>query len=263
MKKRTENFYIDAIQSVYPESWFIRHPDIVGFVGKVYLVETPDGTVVCKFNDKDLIVRNYQVSQLLQTKNLSVPHTQIHAFADVFFESYKYHSGKTLYEHMQDDMTPSQIFDVYKQSMAIQSEISKIDPKKINIDWGKYAYETFVRCKEIRDSYAILRIFGIMHKILSTHGDLKLFHNDIQPKNILLDNNLNLSSIIDLDTVALCNESFSVLKTLFLYPLNNYSEYMDCYEDTVKRKLNRNAIMQGLKIAQQLRNIKHIVQKKR
>lgn len=263
MNKYNKQNYIDAIQSVYPESWFIRQPEITGSVGTVYLAETPEGTIVCKFNNKKQITRNQSISQLLRTHNLPLPQTQEHIFSDLFFESYKYDPGKTLYERMQNDMTPAQIFDAYKQSMVIQSKISCIDPRTADTNWKEYAYETFAHRKTIENIHVNFAIFDKIYKFLSTHSNLKLLHNDIQPKNIILDDDLKLSSIIDLDTVALCNENFSVLRALRNYPLNNYSEYMDCYEDTVKRKLNRNAIMQGLNMVQQLRNIRHTVQKKR
>ena len=261
MKKYNEQNYIDAIQSVYPESWYIRQPDIKGFVGTVFFAETENGTIVCKFNDKDIIQHNYQISQLLQPKDMIIPHTQKHMFADTYFESYKYCPGKTLYEYMKNDMTPNQIFDIYKQTIPVQQELSKIPPEKIKCDWGNFAYQSFVRCRKKSESYLIALAFGFLYKTLSTRGKPRLFHNDIQPKNLLVDEDMNLSGIIDLDSIALCNESFAVLYTLYTYPLNNYAEYIECYEDTVGRKLNKRGIIDGLKLLQQIRNIKRTLQK--
>ena len=86
-----------------------------------------------------------------------------------------------------------------------------------------------------------------------------MLHNDIYDKNMLVDGTHGLARLIDLDAVALCNESFSVMMTLRMYPLANHCEYMDYYEDTMQRKINREAIMTGLKILNTIRKTKSIV----
>ena len=86
MQKHSEDFYVAAIKSIYPLSWNIRRPVVSGYVAEVFFADTPNGTVVCKFNDKDIIQRNYQISQLAQLNNIPVPYTNKHAYLDVNFE---------------------------------------------------------------------------------------------------------------------------------------------------------------------------------
>ena len=100
---------------------------------------------------------------------------------------------------------------------------------------------------------ALANTYGAVHRLFSQSGQMRLMHNDIQVQNMLVDEKLNVTRLIDLDSVALCNESFSVLTMMRVYPLKNHDELMDCYEDTMQRKINRRAIMTGLQILQSIR----------
>ena len=100
---------------------------------------------------------------------------------------------------------------------------------------------------------ALAWAYGAIHKLFSDNGDVRVLHNDLNSKNILVDDNKQVARLIDLDAVALCNESFSVMMTLRTYPLTNHCEYMDYYEDIVQRKINRPAITNGPKILDAIR----------
>ncbi len=261
MQKYPQTFYIDAIRSVYPQAKNIRQPDVIGRVGTVLLAETDEGTTVCKFNDMNIIQHNYKISQLLRQLDVSVPKIKTHMFCDAFFETYKYCPDKTLHEFIQQGISKKQIFDIYKQTMYAQKEISEIPHKKLDLGWGKYAYEIFTYNKMQIAPKITTKIKGCLYRMFSTKGQQVLSHNDIQPKNLLVNNDMQLTALIDLDSVALCNENFSVLQTLYAYPSDNYVEYIECYQDITKHKLNQRAILTGLGILQQLRKCKHAIQR--
>ena len=114
-------------------------------------------------------------------------------------------------------------------------------------------HEIFVATQKMRIHPTLARAYGAIHKLFSNNGDLRVLHNDLNNKNILVDDNKHVVRLIDLDAVALCNESFSVMMTLRTYPLTNNLEYMEYYEDTMGRRINRSAITKGLQILDAIR----------
>lgn len=253
MQLHSEDFYKAAIKSAFPNSWAIRHPNIAGGVSPVFLVNTPDGTQVCKFSEYALNFHNRTTSEILTLADVPVPLTTVHAYFNAWFESYAYCHDKTLHEHITYGATDAQIFRAYQQAIDIQKKITQIEPIKFNPKFCKYASDVFVTTQKMRLNSVLANTYGIVHKLFSQSGKMRLMHNDLQAKNILVDEKMNVTRLIDLDSVALCNESFSVLTMLRVYPLKNYSELMDYYEDTMERKLNRRTIMAGLHILNAIR----------
>ena len=113
----------------------------------------------------------------------------------------------------------------------------------------KYLQQT----KKMRVHPMLARTYRAVHRLFSDGGDIRVLHNDLYDKNILVNAQAKVERIIDLDAVALCNESFSVMMTLRTYPLTNNLEYMEYYEDTMGRKINRSAITKGLQILDAIR----------
>lgn len=255
----SDEFYVNIILRQYPDCLYIRQPDITGQVGKVFFVVLPTDTIVCKFNDQEIIQRNYQISQILKNRIASIPVTKTHEFSNVYFETYKYCPGKTLFEYIQQGMSADKIFDIYQQAIFVQKEISKINPKELNFKNCKYAHETFAYNVKTRTSNIVTTTKSFIYKVLSNNNQQLLLHNDIQPRNILINGDMQLTGLIDLDSIALCNESFSVLRTLDAYPLKNYTEYIDFYEDTMQRKVNRRAILYGMNLLNQIRSCKQAI----
>lgn len=253
MQKHSEDFYKAAIKSAFPNSWSIRHPNICGGVSPIFLVNTPSCVQVCKFNEYALSFRNRVVSQLLELADVPVPRISVHAYLNTWFETYPYCHDKTLYEHVQYGATDTQIFNAFKQAIEIQKKITEIRPDKFQPKFCRYASDVFTMTQKMRLPHALANAYGMVHKLFSQRGEMRLMHNDLQVQNILVDEKMNATRLIDLDSVALCNESFSVLTMLRVYPLNNHNEIMDFYEDTMQRKLNRHAIITGLQILQSIR----------
>ena len=255
MQHHTPDFYHAAIKVTFPNSWNIRKPEVCGAHSPVFLVDTPDGTQVCKFNDPNIVMHNRTVSNLMQMYDIPTPQTKVHAYMDSWFETYPYCPDKTLHEYIVNaQITSDHIFDAYKQAIDIQRKISQIPPIEFRPQSGRYFADIFKTCMRWNMKRIMADAYALAAKHMSQYGEAKLLHNDIHAKNILIDDKFNVTRIIDLDAIAVCNDDFSVLQTFRSYPLNNYGEYMDYYEDTMGRKLNRTVIMSTLKFLRMVRS---------
>lgn len=254
MQRHTEDFYHSAIKVTFPNSWDIRKPVICGAHSPVFLVDTPDGTQVCKFNDPELIFHNRTAGNLMTQHNIPIPQTAVHAYMDAWFETYPYCPDKTLQEYIDKaKITREQIFEVYKQAIDIQNQISQIPAIEFRPQTGKYFSDVFKTAMRWNMRRVMADTYAMVAKHMSEYGESRLLHNDIHAKNILVDDKFNVSRLIDLDAIAVCNDDFSVLQTFLSYPLDNYDEYMDYYEKTMGRKLNRGVIMGTLRFLRLIR----------
>jgi aminoglycoside phosphotransferase (APT) family kinase protein len=255
MAHHSEEFYHSAIKSAFPNSWEIRKPVICGQHSPVFLIDTPDGTKVCKFNAPEIVYHNRSAAQLLAMNDIPVPQTKVHAYMDAWFESYPYCMDKTLQEYINDaNITNQQIFEAYKQAIDVQKKISEIDPIEFRPRSGKYFSDVFKTCMRWNMKNMMADFYAAVARHMSQYGEPRLLHNDIHAKNILINPEYKLTRIIDLDAIALCNDDFSVLQTFRSYPLDNYDEYMDYYESVMGRKLNRAIIMGTLKFSRLIRS---------
>lgn len=219
----------------------------------MFLCDTPTGTKVCRFSDHEIVFRNRYVSELLALNDIPAPQTTVHAYFDCRFETYDYCPTPTLYEQIQSGMINTDVFEAYKHIIEIQRRISEIPCEHFKPHKCRYMYEIFTANQKMRVHPMLARIYGAVHRLFSDGGDIRVLHNDLYDKNILVNAQAKVDRIIDLDAVALCNESFSVMLTLRTYPLGNNLEYMEYYEDTMGRKINRSAIINGLKILNAIR----------
>lgn len=253
MNPHSTEFYYSAIKNAFPGAWDIRAPRIPGTVCPVFFCDTPSGAKVCRFSEQKIISRNRHVSDLLTMRNVPVPHSYVHVYIDTWFESYEYCPAPTFFECIKSGMTDTQIFDIYKQATNIQRQISDISPTCFKPDNYKHMYEVFAATQKMRVHPTLAQAYGAVHKLFSYTDNMRLLHNDLNSKNILVDSSNQIVRLLDMDSVALCNESFSVMMTLLTYPLDNNLEYMEYYEDTMGRKINRSAIINGLKILNAIR----------
>lgn len=253
MNLHSDEFYTAAIKNAFPDAWDVRTPAVPGGVSPVFLCDTSSGTKVCRFSNSNIILRNHYVGDLLSLYDIPVPRTHFYAYLDTRFESYEYCPSPTLYERIQSGMPANKIFDVYKQATDIQRKIANIASAHFNPPHHKHMYDVFATTQKMRVNPVLAYLYGCMHRLFSDRGEIRVLHNDIYDKNMLVDDAGKLVRMIDLDSIALCNESFSVMMTLRVYPLENHCEYMDYYEDTMQRKINRGAIMSGLKILNTIR----------
>ena len=59
MSKHDDNFYHAVIKHTFPDAHNIRKPHVLGWVAPaIYIVDTQDQTIICKFNQQEIILHN-------------------------------------------------------------------------------------------------------------------------------------------------------------------------------------------------------------
>ena len=243
MNKHSDDFYCAAIKNIYQNSWSIRKPLVQGGVCPLFLVDTPDGTKVCRFGEKEMVARNKLVSDLLTFHDIPVPYTRTHAFLDMYFESYDYCADKTLYEHILSGMPSKVVDNVYNQVFDIQRRISQIPSSDFMPDAGRTWTDVFSICKKMVIPASLVEVYSVMFRLFADSGKLQLLHNDVNPKNLLVDDKGNLTKLIDLDCITMCNESFSVFLMIKRAKPEKRIQILKNYEKIVGRSVNNKAIL--------------------
>ncbi len=255
MQDNYEDFYRHIIKVAYPEATDIRHPTVRGGVCPVFLADINKSTKVFKFNTCKIACRNRTISNLLGDHDINVPQTTVCAYNSEWFERYDYCPDKTLFEYIQaDTLTKQQIENVYKQALDKQAQMSEIKPIMFGPNPLLEYPDVFAASMRQKLSPWLVDFYAYFVRILATRGDMRLMHNDINPKNLLITPNAQLTKMLDLDSVATANESFALLMALRHYPLDNQPEMIEYYQDKTGRKVNEKAIMHGIKILDTLRN---------
>ena len=77
-----------------------------------------------------------------------------------------------------------------------------------------------------------------------------LFHNDLNPGNILVSKDNRVSYLIDLDGINISNTTFSLIRTIQSLPNLKYGELLDFYEELTHQKLPKAKILAMLKLLQ-------------
>ncbi len=257
MKKYSTDFYHTAIKSYYPTATNIRLPVVSGSIADVFLADVAPGkTFVYKFNDTPIIRRNHELCEQLNLRNIPIPRTTTHAYMQTSFEVYPYCPDKTLCEHMDAGITNNQIFDVYCDVIRAQKQISEIKLNEVSLDNMTHFRKILMKNIQRASRSPITRTNAILQANMSRTGTQLLLHNDINPKNILANDEYRFSKLIDMDAIAFCNEDYSVMRMLQFYPLGNTDELLDFYEDTMQRTLHRTLIYKALNTLNALRSYK-------
>lgn len=253
MIKHSTIFYHSAIKNLYPDARNIRTPLVAGMTSPVFLADTNVETVVFKFNDCDMIQRNHTISQILRIADVPAPYTQTHRYLDACFETYQYCPDRTVFEHINANIVPSKLFHIFSNAMRVQYQMTKIDVSGLNLGTKKYFSDVLL--SNLRNKLCTTKIlpYWLFVRTMSRGGPQYLIHNDLHSKNMLATADGDLSRIIDLDAVAVGNETFATIMVLRHYPLANADELMEYYEDISHHKLNRPAISAALNLIRTLR----------
>lgn len=252
MNEHDNNFYHAVIQRVFPDAHNIRTPKTVGWVAAaIYIIETDNQTLICKFNDKDIILHNKCISDLLNLHNIPVPKTTVHNLFGTWFETYKYQPDKTLHELIEEGLSNEHIFNAYKKALEIQYKISQIDISKSLIPHCPRHIDIIRRYKKM----SLYRKIFYSSSIL---GKQYLLHNDIYPKNILYSPETQEVHLIDLDSISISNFGIPAINFIYNYPCTNYAELAKEHERLTGHKLN----IPLLQYAHKLLNIPGIIKHK-
>lgn len=237
------DFYHAAIKSVDADACDIRTPQLMGKNAQVFFADVGRDTYVYRFTDEYFIRRNHKISHLLALCDVPVPRTTVQCYMKTLFEKYKYCPDPTLQERIIAGMSDNDVITIYKDVLRAQYQMSKIDMSDLTDVPNKYYYSiylkrTLTQLPPIVSHASIAIIFA-----LSRSGKMHLFHNDLNPGNILVSTDNRVSYLLDLDGINVCNTPFSLIRLIQSCPALQYSELLEFYEELTKQKLPKIQIL--------------------
>lgn len=238
--------YEQAIRQTYPNATNIRLPKIVGTHQNVLLANIDGSERVCKFNSHELVQKNEYVSKIYQQYNIPAPIISTQKYGNMFWEEYKIIPGISLFEAVQDGIGSEQIRDVYRCVVEHFATMCNIEKPQVSKDNLMHIHN-FARLHVAGSNNSVLGNLFMVAAYFMNMGrdsDMGMYHFDITPKNIILDNNGCFRSFIDMDSVGLCNKNFAfgVMATKYKELGLDYRELMDMYEDMTSDTLGRERI---------------------
>lgn len=239
------SFCYKAIRNTTNNIRRVDRPFIAGTNSQVLIVETLDGNkTVFRFNDRCVAHRNHDVSQVLANHDVNVPQIKLHLYGGQYFETYPYIAGLTLQEYLDMGLTHQQIQDNFASIALQMKKIADIPVQNFQNIENKC-------CASVAQSNIITktrsRILGQFVKYgtqILNHGPQSVCHCDLTPRNIVLDDNMNLSAILDLNAVSIANINFSIAITglsLENNNLNRHDFYRIC-NDIMPNRIHRKQI---------------------
>jgi len=242
------DFYHAAIKSVDADACNIRQPEVRGKVAMVFFADVGHDTYVYRFTDEFFIRRNNKISLLLALCDVPAPQTTIQCYMKTLFEKYKYRPGTTLCERITAGISDDDIINIYKDVLRVQYQISKIDINELSNVPNKYYCSLYLKrtLKELPPVISHASIATIF--ALSRSGKMHLFHNDLNPGNILVSDDNRASYLLDLDGINVSNTPFSLIRLIQSCPVLQYRELLEFYEELTKQKLPKVQILTMLNI---------------
>jgi len=244
--------YFPAIRSIVPYVRNIQVPRIQGSQKNVFVVNSLDGTFICKFNCQELAKKNAVVSQALINAGIRVPDIKLGKNEEYWLEVYPIIDGKTLYEHIGNGLSGEKIQYIYHD---IVYNFSKMDSICINLlENTKTRYIHQVARRNISDVNNKLFGFVFSETVKQMNkcpiADIGVYHCCLTPKNIIVDENEKLAGFVDLDEIAIAdkNYAFGMMAAKYQQVGQNPMDLVDYYENISGNKLNRKKIQKVINL---------------
>ncbi len=246
MKDLQFEYYLPVIKKAFAEVYGVRFPNVRGALNSVIIANTNDGEYVCKFNHRDLAIKNMEVSRIFNEKGIKVPEIKVYSYNNQCFEAYKIIPGKTLFEHIGYGLSEEKIKAVFRELLNQFAKMSEITPNIVFSKKYKHTYQVAkTNISDVNNRMLGLVFSGAVRLMNTTskeqHG---LYHCGITPKNIILDNNGNFLSLLDLDEIAIADKSyaFGAMATKYQQLGFDITELIDLYEKTTNQSLDHKRV---------------------
>lgn len=253
-------FYETVIHQTIPNVCRIALPNIRGAKDNVLFAKTTYGAkYTFKFSGYDSAMRNSRISHALIDAKIPVP--EIHAFQcdGQWFEWYPTLAGDTLYECVGRGATKTELESIYHQAIYYIGKMSQIDFSHIDFGNLKYAHQSARNDTSATNGVFMGNLVAMFVRLMSmgTPANQGLYHHGMTPKNILVSQKGNISGLLDIDEVSVCNKNyaFGVLAAKATLIGMDVNALCDKYESLMGQKLNRNQISAIVAIQNLGRNI--------
>ena len=246
MKNISFDYFLPAINSLGQEVYEIKYPYIQGSLKNLVFINTDQGEYVCKANHKELAIKNMKISQIFLSKNIKVPEIRVCSYKNKWFEVYKMVHGKTLFEHITNGISKDKIKNVYKDLLKQFAKMSMVDPELIaNYKYSRTYQIAKANISDVNNATMGTIFSGIIRLMnLDSEKNRGIYHCGITPKNIILDNNGNFASLLDLDEIAIADKSYAFGAMAAKYQQMGFdiTELFDEYELLTGQEINRKRI---------------------
>ncbi len=219
---------------------------------------------VYKISDPKTSMHNLLMAQILLKNNIPVPDSKIFISGGTYFEKYKIIPGITASLVMANDLlTHNQILDILTQALTLDKKISTLGIENTALVNDLVLCDR--RYKHHIKTYGkfIANVYYHINKRQTMSGNVTLHHYDLNPANILLDENNNIRALLDLDSIAICDEYAALTQILSFWPMVTVDEIAKIYTQTFQRDIDTKRLTHLLKfrrtrdiITTKLRNIK-------
>lgn len=239
MKTDTLYKYMAAIQAQHPGVWGFTTPDVSGTQNNILFAVVDDKEMVFKFGDKELVEKNEAVSKLYNIRQIPVPRIVARNQNDLYFEEYEKIQGRSLFEAMKRGMQDEQVKQVYQDILVCFEKMSRIAPSYINSNLKSTVHEVAkINIRNVNGE-KVAQIFKFLVYMMNIFGRKGLYHSDITPKNIIVDNKGHFLGFVDVDSVNICSKNFAFAtmaakyKEMGFNPSELLADYRTLTHDTI------------------------------
>ncbi len=251
MKIVSDNtFYLDAIKFVDTNAKHIRQPNGTHTGTVVFFADTDLNTFVYRFPIKSLALKNHNLVPWLKRYNIPTPKATLYNYCGTLFEKYTYDTNKTMFEHnMSSHLSDYELFTIYQECMQIEYNISKIPVSNVDKiahkSYSRLYYTSYIaKHKKIINTIIKTAIIYIMSHI----GEMRFFHNDINPMNVLLTPDKHVFSVIDVDGISLTNTYFALINMLRFAPQHMWMDLLRYYEKISHKQQPKKLVITTMKL---------------
>lgn len=238
--------YFSAIKSVIPYAYDIKLPKIQGTLKSSFIVKSIDGTFVCKFNHRDLAMKNAAVSRILNNAYIQVPNIRVVKYNDSWIEVYKFIPSRTLYESVGTGLSGEKLEKVYRSLVDIFAKMDTLSLTELSNMRVNLTHQV----AKINISDTNNAVFGALFsgavKLMNNYcgKSVGLYHCGITPKNVILDDDYNVSGFVDMDEVAIAdrNYAFGMMAAKYKQLGHNPMDLVEYYETISGNKLNHKKV---------------------
>lgn len=226
-----------------------------GWTNIVYEVSTNKGNFFFRFPRDQFwertIVKDYQFAKYIDGKtNFKTVELVLKEDKGRPFSIHKKIEGTPLAEKM-NNLSPDEVKKVCKQISQFMYEMHNLefDAKEIfsidNIGLNLQDFITELLSLHVSDEDIK---FWSKENFKITSGDYCLVHGDLNSSNVLLDENNNISAVIDFGFGGLGNKYFDISRIIGRCPENYKKEIVNSYEELEKFDLSKEQVDKNIRI---------------
>ncbi len=238
--------YFSAVRSVIPYAFDICQPRIQGSLRSVFIVKSADGDFICKFNHREMAIKNATVASVLLDHGVPAPQISVHNYKEFWFELYPMIRGQTLYEYVGQGMNYIKMQHAYKSLVDGFARMDEINVSALNDLKYKYTHQVAKQNITDTNNRIMANVFSGAVRLMNrgTNAHMGVYHCGITPKNVVLNENADLMGLLDMDEVSIADRNYAFAMMAAKYQQFGYDvmDLVNYYELKTGNELDHNKI---------------------